>query len=563
VQGGRGLPPQPRAGNLRAWPDRSFVLRSSPGGYDYFALAAPAKNVIFLLTDGTGPEAWPIARWVKGSALNVDSILTGAILTYGADSIITDSAPGATAYATGYKGTDKFISVGAWAITVPGTNADPALKYVPLATVLEGARLSGRAPGVVATSNVQHATPAAFSSHNYDRNNYNDLGEQQVYQGIDVVLSGGSQYFLPKDQGGKREDGENLVEIIKSKGYVYVTNKDELAAVKAGKVWGAFVPDAMAYDIDRAEFAPSEPAIKDMTAKAIELLASSAKGKTKGFFLFVEGSKTDWAAHADDPAGVKSELLAFDEAVGAALDFAKKDKNTLVVVVADHGTGGISIGTASDSKYSQTQLDSLVLPLRAAKITAESLDKLVQADASPDAIKAVVADKWAISDLSADEVKAIADLAAAKKSTSPALVAALSKRARVGWTTGGHTGADVFLFAYGPGRPTGLVENVEIGADMASAMGFDFASLNKRLFVDAIEALKAAGIEAAVDKSDAANPVLVVKKGDKTVSLPCSKNLVLVGSKTTELEGLVLYVDKLDKAFAPAQAVNVVKAALK
>lgn len=157
------------------------------------AKPAKAKNVIFLLTDGTGPEAWPLARWVKGGPLAVDEILTGAIRTYGADSVITDSAPGGSAYATGYKGSDKGIAVAPWSITIEAAKADPAMKFVPLATVLEGAKLTGRATGVIATSNVQHATPAAFSSHWHDRNNYNEIGEQQVYQGIDVVLSGGGQ----------------------------------------------------------------------------------------------------------------------------------------------------------------------------------------------------------------------------------------------------------------------------------------------------------------------------------------------------------------------------------
>ena len=287
----------------------AFVLIPSPS----IAEPARAKNVIFLLTDGTGPEAWPLARWVKGTPLAVDEILTGAVRTYGADSAITDSAPGATAFATGFKGTDKGISVAPWRITIDAAKADPANKYIPLATLIEGARLTGRATGVVATSNVQHATPAAFSSHWHDRNNYNEIAEQQVYQGMDVVLSGGAQYFLPKETaGGKREDKENLVDVIKAKGYSYVTDRYSMSSVHSGKIWGAFAPDAMAYDVDRADLARLEPSLDEMTSKAIELLSSSPNGKKSGFFLFVEGSKTDWAAHANDPAGVVSELLAFD-----------------------------------------------------------------------------------------------------------------------------------------------------------------------------------------------------------------------------------------------------------
>ena len=209
----------PRQG---AWVDKGFSLAVLTALL--LAAAVPvtagpslARNVIFLLTDGTGPEVWPLARWVKGAPLAVDPILSGAVRTYGADSVITDSAPGATAFATGVKGSDKGIAVAPWNITIEAVKADPARQYRPLATLLEGARLTGRATGVIATSNVQHATPAAFSSHWHDRANYNEIAEQQVYQGIDVVLGGGAQYLLPKAvNGGKREDQEDLIEVIRA-----------------------------------------------------------------------------------------------------------------------------------------------------------------------------------------------------------------------------------------------------------------------------------------------------------------------------------------------------------
>lgn len=525
---------------------------------------AKAKNVIFLLTDGTGPEAWPLTRWVTGGPLVVDQILTGAVRTYGADSVITDSAPGATAYATGFKGSDKGISVAPWSITIDAAQADPAKKFVPLATLLEGARLTGRATGIIATSNVQHATPAAFSSHWHDRGNYNEIAEQQVYEGIDVVLSGGSQYLLPKSvKGGKREDGENLLEVIQSKGYAYVTTRDAMLGVRSGKVWGAFAPDAMAYDVDRADLAKTEPALAEMTSKAIELLAGSAKGRKSGFFLFIEGSKTDWAAHADDPAGVVSEVAAFDKAVGTALDFARKDKKTLVVVVSDHGTGGLSIGTATDKNYSFTDDDSVVGPMRKAKKSAEGLDMLLQGEPSPDRVKAVMAAEWGIGDLSESELKSIVDLVAAKKPTMPVTVGMLSRRARLGWTTGGHTGADVFLFSYGPGRLAGLMENTGVSRAVAGAMGVDFGALNRRLFVDAQEAFGDLGYQTVMKQTEPGNFTLFVTKGESAAELPVSKNLLEVGGRTVELEGLVVRAEKLDKVFVPRQAVDLVKAGLK
>lgn len=521
------------------------------------------KNIIILLSDGTANEAWPLARWVKGERLASDEILTGAIRTYGADSIITDSAPGSTSYATGQKGTDKGIAVYPWNVTIAGVDFDPAMKYVPLATVLEGARLTGRATGIVATSNVQHATPADFSAHTHDRSNYSEIGEQQVYQNIDVVLAGGEQYLLPVGIGaGVRKDKENLVEVIKAKGYAYVTNRQQMMAASGQKIFGLFAQDAMAYDIDRATFAPDEPSLAEMTTKALEILARSQKGQNKGFFLFVEGSKVDWAAHANDPAGVVSELLAYDAAVKSALDFAKADGNTLVVSVADHTTGGLSIGLREDSQYSITDDDFVIGPMRKARLTGEGMAKLIEKDNSEANIKAVFAARWGITDLSVDEIASMQ-----KQLKSAALqktvVAMLSKRARLGWTTNGHTGGDPYLFSYGPGQINGLWENTDIGKYIADKLGFSFPEINRRLFVDAGEAFQAEGFSTAIDRTDVTNPLLVVCKGEAKAVLPLAKNIVVVDAKTIELEGLVVLAEKLDRVFLPRQAIDIIKAELR
>jgi len=523
----------------------------------------PVKNVIVMLTDGTGPEAWPLARWVKGAPLAVDEILTGAVRTYGADSVITDSAPGATAYATGYKSGDKGISVGAWNVTIDAARSNVAPAYVPVATLIEGAKLSGRAVGLIATSNVQHATPAAFSAHWHDRGNYNELGEQQVYQGMDVVLSGGLQYLLPKEvTGGRREDHENLVDVLTARGYSIVKTRDEMLAATSGKLWGAFAPDSMAYDIDRAQLAPGQPSLAEMTDKAIQLLSGGAKGKSGGFFLFVEGSKVDWGAHDNDPSELVSDLLAFDNAVKVALDFAKKNGETLLVVVSDHGTGGITIGTASDKNYTQTDDDSVVAPMRAAKVTTEGLGKILAGDSSEENIKKVFAEQWGMSDLTADDLKALQTAMNAKSSITGIAAGILSKRARLGWTTGNHTGADLFLFSYGPDRPTGLWQNTDIGRLCAKEMGFDFESLNARLFVEAVSSFAAVGLEATLDKTDPANPVLVVTKGTAKVEFPLSKNILIHDGKATELEGIVVQAEKLGKVYLPKQAVTLAVADL-
>lgn len=546
-----------------------------------------AKNVIFMLSDGTGTEAWALTRWVAGGRLASDEILSGAVRTYGADSIITDSAPGATAYATGQKGSDKGLAVYPWSVTVAGIDPRPELRYVPLPTVLEGARLSGRATGLVATSNIQHASPAAFSSHWPDRDNYLEIAEQQVYGDIDVVLSGGERYLLPKGRGeGSRADGEDLVEVLKSRGYAYVRTRDELLAARAAqaaqggraeRLFGMFAGGSLSYEADRQRYSRSQPSLAEMAKIAIETLSGGPKGRDKGFFLFIEGSKVDWAAHANDPAGLYSELKAYDDAVKVALDFARASGDTLVISVSDHGNGGVSIGTREDSAYSRMDDDTLAGTLRKAKVSAETLAVLLQRESTAERIRAVCAEYWGISDLSEKEVASLkAGIEAANRSQSAAeafvntLGPLLSSRAKVGWSASGHTGGDVFLFSFGPGRPIGLWENTDIGKLVAAAMGFDFAELGRRLFVEAESAFRAEGFVATLDKGDPANPVLVVTRAGSagtpgspgTARLPLAKNLLLVRGRTFSLEGIVVHAEKIGKVFVPRQAIDIVKAEL-
>jgi alkaline phosphatase len=523
------------------------------------------KNVILLLADGTAPEAWTLARWVKGESLSVDAILTGAVRTYGADSLITDSAPGATAYATGTKASDKTIAIGAPHVTIPGLEKWLAEPYRPVATLLEGARLSGRATGIVVTSNVQHATPAAFSSHVVERSAYEEIAKQQVYQGIFVVLGGGSQFLQPLGVGnGTRADGENLIGTMLARGTAVVQTDSELTEVQRGPVFGLFAPNALSSELDRAWFPTTEPTLRHMTERALDLLSRSAQGKKDGFFLFVEGSQVDWGAHDNDPSQVIGELLAFDEAVGVARAFAKRNPETLVVVVSDHGTGGLSLGTLSDPKYSQTAPSSVLLPLRRVRVTASGLAKLLGTDDSPAAVVARLDEAWGISDLSDDEINSVVQAMAGSNPSQPdsnatlknALGAVLSKRARIGWTTRGHVGGDVLLFAEGDGRPLGLWENVEIAGLLARRMGFALPAVTERLFVDMGPRLSALGLTSRLEMSDPSNPCLVVEGSSHRILLPISKNLLVIDGKAEMLEGLVILAPATKQVFAPEQAVT-------
>lgn len=511
------------------------------------------KNVIVLVFDGTGSTHTTLARWYKGSPLALDQMIVGGVRTYSAESVITDSAPAATAFATGYKSNTKLISVLPSKVTMPGV---PVIKeedkLKPVATVLEGAKMLGKSTGLIATSNIQHATPAAFSSHWPDRNNYNEIAEQQVYQNIDVVLGGGKKFLLPKNLGGVRDDGDNLLEELRKIGYQFVENSEQMFSAKGPKLWGAFASEAMAYDMDRAN--TSEPSVAQMTGKAINIL----KENPKGFFLFVEGSKVDWASHANDPIGVISDVLAFDQAVSVALEFAKKDKNTLVIAFADHSNGGMSIGNKNSNKtYDTTSLSTLLDPLKKAKLTGEGLERKLNADRSN--IIDVMNRYYGVSDLSKDEIAAIKD---AKPGTLNAVVGPiLSKRSIIGWTTTGHSGEDVFLYAYGPGKPSGLIENTEIAKIVATKLGFELNALNKKLFVDAQEALTGIGAKLSIDKTDPANPVVLMEKGKTKAELPASTNIVRINGKAYKVGGLILCIN--EKVYLPQEAIDIFKKSIK
>lgn len=505
------------------------------------------KNVILLIADGTSITHTTIARWYQGGQpLTMDEIICGLVRTYGSDSIISDSAPAATAMATGYKSHTGFISV------LPDVANLPLLDPVapedarkPLATILEGAKLTGRATGIVTTCELMHATPAAFSSHDESRKDYDDIGEQQVYQGMDVVFSGGTKFMTAE----ARKDKEDMTSALKTLGYKYITTPAELAALESGKVWGLFAPADLAYDFDRD---PSkEPSLAEMTGKAIELLAKDKDG----FFLMVEGSKVDWASHSNEPVGVISEVLSFDKAVKVALDFAKKDKNTLVIVTADHGNGGMSIGSsATNSGYDETSLASVMDPLKKAKLTEEGAVKLLNAEKTN--IAEVAKEYLGLESLTPEEIEAL------KTAKYPGEIfgKAISSNAKLGWTTTGHEGEDVMLGVYSPkaeNRLTGVVQNTELNSYMAESMGIDMEELNKQLIVNAAKAFEAKGATVTLNKSLAPNLQLEVAKGDTKLVFFVNKNIVMHNGVRKTMPGVSIYNGK--DFYVPLYGVDLIK----
>jgi alkaline phosphatase len=510
----------------------SLLALSFPGSCG-FAANPPKKNVIFMIMDGTNSDIITLSRWYKGSGLHLDKILVGGVRTYSGESAITDSAAAGSAMAIGGKTRADYI----------GMNAEGK----PVLTVLEAARLSDYATGIVATSPVQHATPAAFTSHVLNRNEFGDIGEQQVYQQLDVILGGGAAWLRPKsrdtvknDDGMlktkqiSREDGENLLSELKSDSlYSFITTRQGLSKRSTDeKLWGAFAEEDLAYDFDRKALKPNEPTLAEMTRAAIERLSA----KDKGFFLMVEGSKVDWAAHKNDPVGMISEVLSFDQAVGEALKFAELDGNTMVVAVTDHGNSGLTLGNGdTDKTYKSQPWENFIEPLKKAKYTVKGATSQLKKDRSN--LKEVLK-SYGLTRLSNKEYCAMEESKNVKNLENE-MVKLMAKRANIGFSTHGHTGEDVFLYAYGPGKPVGLIENTALPAVMADYLGF---SLDEGPFstwyVDGKKFFRERGYKVLIDKRDTKNPELVVTRGDEELRFPENKNFYLKNDEAVKLQSV-------------------------
>ncbi|THB66483.1 MAG: alkaline phosphatase [Gammaproteobacteria bacterium] len=510
------------------------------------------KNVIFMIPDGCDASVQTLARWMKGEALQLDSMNNGMVKTEMANSVITGSAAAATAFATGNKTTARFLGVSPRLddIISTFTPREDKEEYEPVASILEAAKLKGKATGLISTSRVTHATPAAFGVHIHDRGMDNEIMEHLVYQDIDVVFGGGKRHLLPKAEGGKRTDGENLVDVLVDRGYQFVETKGDLAAIQSGKTWGMFASSHMNADIDRAEFTPEEPSIAEMTAKAIDILSKDRDG----FFLMVEGSQVDWAGHANDPKYMFTDFIAFDEAVKVAVDFAKNDGQTVVIAFPDHNTGALSIGNVNtDKSYTALSVEDMMEPLKGMKITGGGLASKIGGDMSHENIIANVKEWWGLDITMTDVDEVIAHMNEGW-SLSYALGYVISKNYTVfGWTTHGHNAEDVQIWTYGINRLLGTIDNTDLAKLGAELLRVNLDKADKELFVDVSEAF--AEDEWELDLlTDPENPVLKVKEAE----LPVSKDIVVKDGETHDLDGIVVYAPMSGKVYIPEEAVAII-----
>ena len=270
----------------------------------------------------------------------------------------------------------------------------------------------------------------------------------------------------------------------------------------------------------------------------------------------VEGSKVDWAAHANDPVGVISDVNAFDKAVKAALDFAKKDGKTMVLALTDHGNGGISIGDRNTTKgYDSAPLSQFIAPLKKARLTGEGVEAKFNADKTN--IKQVMSDFYGITDLTAEEEAAIK--ATEKGNMNYTVGPMISRRANIGWTTGGHTGEEITLYTYLPGneRITGTIDNTDISKISAGVWGIDLNKTTEELYNNAKAAFEAKGATVKVDNSNPNNPRMIVTKGNTVLIIPENKNFVLLNGSTVTNNGVNVNIK--DVFFIPSKVIGLIK----
>ena len=296
--------------------------------WDFKPKRKTPKNIILMIGDGMGLAHIQAALTAnKGKLFLLENAShIGLSKTNCANAYVTDSGAGATAFSTGYK--------------APYTGIGVDWQGNPQPTILEIAQQNGLATGMVVTSSVTHATPASFVAHQPSRKLEYAIAADFLQNPIDVVIGGGKQYF------NDRPDGQNLLKDLEKKGYKILDSLGQLTQIRKEKFYCLTAPDETPKLCEgRGNM------LRTATVKALERLNQNPKG----FFLMVEGSQIDWGGHNNDLEYLTTEALDFDQTIGAVMEFAAKDGETLVIVTADHETGGLTI---VDGSYERANIQA-------------------------------------------------------------------------------------------------------------------------------------------------------------------------------------------------------------
>ena len=501
------------------------------------------KNVIVMIPDGTSMSILSIARWYQRyldnskTSLSFDSLVCGMVKTYSSDSPIGDSAPTSSWYSTGYASKSGSVAMYPPKDSINDlVYIDAKKQYQPLFTVLEAAKLSGKKTALVFTCEFPHATPADFSAHYYNRGNFNIISKQMVYNNIDVVIGGGESLIKKEERTYLKNNGWDTI----------FNNYSNFKSNNNEKIWALFGTKDMPFNIDRNSL--TTPSLSEMTAKALSTLS---KNNDKGFFLMVEGSKIDWAAHSNDPVGIITEFLAFDKAVETVLKFAKNSNGeTVVVILPDHGNSGISLGNKkSNGSYDELTISQLFDPLVKCKLTAEGLSKKILQNSSDDSIKYYFKKYCSISEISKEELISFKmSLTKGKYGLIDEIAKFITSKTYIGFTTTGHTGEDVFLAVYNPSndRPTGIVGSDVVNKYLCKMLGnVNLTDSTDKYFQSHKVLFKGLKNDIIENKNDI---ILKVINNGNILEIPAYKNIAFINGKQIKLNSVTVYVD-LNKTF--------------
>ncbi|KAJ1913447.1 vacuolar alkaline phosphatase [Tieghemiomyces parasiticus] len=451
------------------------------------------RNVILMISDGFGPASETLARTYHRTVNKLpdmwqsplDDILVGTMRTHSASSHITDSAAGATAFACGRKTYNDGV----------GVTPDQA----PCGTVLEAAKAAGLRTGLVVTSRITHATPAAFSAHVVHRDMEDLIAQQQIGdyalgRSVDLLFGGGLCHFLPNTVPDScRVDSVDLLARAQNE-HRFTTLASESALNDLDPdgaqlpLLGLFASDNMAYEIDRPD--SGQPSLSQMTAKALDILQAASHDQPEGFFLMVEGSRIDMAAHCNDPATQVREVAAYWDTVRTVKNFVNQHPaDTLLISTSDHETGGLSVGVQLNSTYPDyVWYPERLQPVqRSAERVALDLWALPLTARLP-VIRERVPGWLGIADPTEEELTGLAKEFPDWYALADALALLISRRAQVGWSTHGHSGVDVNVYAHGVGAESlrGNRDNTDIGKHIARVLNLDLQSVTNRLRNDVV-----------------------------------------------------------------------------
>ncbi len=330
------------------------------------------KNIILMIGDGMGLSQITAGMYANKNKLHLEEFpVVGLQKTYAFDNLITDSAASATAFACGVKTYNGAI----------GVNPDT----IPIKTILEEAEERGLKTGLIATSTIVHATPASFIAHQPSRKMYDAIAKDFLQTDIDLFIGGGKKHF-----DGQRRDEQSLIPTLQGKGYTVSDHTQmELSDFnfsRASKVAYFTANDAPLPVLSG----------RDYLVEASQKAANFLKNKSEnGFFLMIEGSQIDWGGHANDTDYIVTEMINFNETIGKILKFAKKDKETLIIVTADHETGGFAINPQSrmDSiagAFTSTYHTATMVPVFAFGPGAENFSGIYENTAIYEKMRAVL-----------------------------------------------------------------------------------------------------------------------------------------------------------------------------